>query len=277
MQRVSESVLGVVAAAGLAGGVAANVAWAGTAGTPRLTAWLVTVAAILLLCGCIGMAIKDSWTGVIESARNRVSLSRLQAYAWTVLVLSGFLTAAASNFYLEADMTALSIVIPPQLLAAMGIASASLVAAPALLSLKAVPPAAAAAAAAQGVSAGIHRRADSAAAGWLDIFRGDEQGNCATPDLSKIQQFLITLGLVALYGALLGQMFLNPGGIDQLPPLSENFVWLLGISHAGYLAYKAVPHPAAPDAAPASAPAAAIAAPASAPTAAGARPGRRAR
>jgi hypothetical protein len=240
----------MVAAAGLAGGIAANIAWAGNAGTPRLTAWLLTVAAIMLLCGCIGMAIKNSWTGVIESARNRVSLSRLQMYVWTVLVLSGFLTAAASNFYLAGDMTAMSIVIPPQLLAAMGIASASLVAAPALVSLKALPPAAAAAAAAQGVSAGIHRRADPAAAGWLDIFRGDEQGNCDTPDLSKIQQFLITLGLVALYGALLGQMFLNPGGIDQLPPLGENFVWLLGISHAGYLAYKAVPHPASQGAAP---------------------------
>lgn len=273
-KRVSAPVLGVIAAAGLAGGVAANIAWAGIAGTERLAAWLLTVAAIVILCCCIGMAIKNSWTGVIESARNRVSLSRLQMFVWTVLVLSGFLTAAASNFYLSRDMTALSIVIPPELLAAMGIASASLVAAPALVSLKAVPAPAAAAAAAQGVSAGIHRRADSAVAGWLDIFRGDEQGNCDTPDLSKIQQFLITLGLVALYGALLGQMFLNPGGIEQLPALGENFVWLLGISHAGYLAYKAVPHPAS-GGAPAPVPAP-VPAPAPAPAAGRAsRPGSR--
>jgi len=243
-KKASPITLGGLAAFAVAGGIAVNVWLAGAAGAPRLYAWLLTVAGIVLLCACIGKAISRSWTGVIESARNRVSLSRLQMFAWTVLVLSAVLTAGASNFFLGVDASALSVAIPGDLLAVMGIAATSLVAAPAVLSLKAAPAPAAAAAAAQGVSSGIYRRPASLSASWLDLFRGDEEGNCATPDLSKIQQFLITVGLVALYGAMIGQMFLAAGPIGALPPLGENFVWLLGISHAGYLAYKAVPHPA---------------------------------
>jgi hypothetical protein len=250
-KKASPITLGGLAALSVAGGLAVNVWLAGAAGPLRLYAWLLTVAAIILLCACIGKAISRSWTGVIESARNRVSLSRLQMFVWTVLVLSAVLTAGASNFYLGVDASSLSVAIPGDLLAVMGIAATSLVAAPAVLSLKAAPEPAADATAAQGVSTGIFRRPASASTSWLDLFRGDEEGNCATPDLSKIQQFLITVGLVALYGAMIGQMFLAAGPITALPPIGENFVWLMGISHAGYLAYKAVPHPAAsPDAQP---------------------------
>ena len=35
------------------------------------------------------------------------------------------------------------------------------------------------------------------------------------------------------------------GTFWTLPPLNANFVWLLGISHAGYLGYKAASKPAA--------------------------------
>ena len=244
-RRINAKWLGLIAAIGLVAAILVNILMAGTAGRPRLLAWLASLVAAILLSGCIGMAIKNSWTGAIESARNRVSLSRLQMLIWSLLVLSAFLTAGASNFLLADNLTALNITIPRELLAAMGIAATSLVAAPAVLSLKAVPEPEAATAAAAGVSAGIHRRANPRAASWLDIFRGDEAGNCDTPDLSKIQQFLITLGLVGLYGCLIGQQFLDPGAITAMPPLDENFIWLLGISHAGYLAYKAVPHPAA--------------------------------
>lgn len=222
----------------------ANVVAAGAGGTGRLVTWLVTVLAIVILCGCIGRAISQSWTGVIEDARNRVSLSRLQMLLWTILVLSAFITAAASNFALDPNIDALSVVIPSDLLGAMGIAATSLVAAPAVLSLKAAPPTPDGTVA--NVSTGIHVRSDDEEASWLDIFRGDENGNCATPDLSKIQQFLITLALVGLYGCLVGRLMLTKTVIHSLPGLNQNFLWLLGISHAGYLVYKAVPHPAAP-------------------------------
>ena len=52
------------------------------------------------------------------------------------------------------------------------------------------------------------------------------------------------------------------GPFASFPALDPKFVWLLGISHAGYLTYKAAPKPAAPgagatEAAPAAMPASA--------------------
>jgi len=260
-----ETLSGALAAVALAAAIGANVYLTGDNGKGLLWTWLATMAAILILTGCIGKAISGNVTGVIESARNRVSLSRLQMLLWTVLILSAFVTAAAGNLHLEDNVAALDIAIPPELITAMGIAAISLAAAPAVLSLKAAPVGTnPALAAAPGISAGIHTRADRARSSWLDIFRGDEQGNCDTPDLSKIQQFLITVALVGTYGCMVGAMFIAGGKIEALPPLDQNFVWLLGVSHAGYLAYKAVPHPSAnagtPNpAAPAPAPARAVA------------------
>ena len=241
-----ETLCGVIAAGALAAAIAANVFLTRGGGERLLWAWLLTLAATLVLTGCIGKSISGNVTGVIESARNRVSLSRLQMLLWTLLVLSAFVSAAASNLHLADNVGALEIDIPQELIAAMGIAALSLVAAPAVLSLKAAAPAAGGTVpGAPGVSAGIHVRAERACSSWLDIFRGDEQGNCDTPDLSKIQQFLITAALVGVYGCAIGALFLKGGAIEALPPLDENFVWLLGVSHAGYLAYKAVPHPSA--------------------------------
>jgi hypothetical protein len=61
-------------------------------------------------------------------------------------------------------------------------------------------------------------------------------------DLSKVQQLLVTLSLVATCVFLLAQLFNGADqGIDSLPLLDEHFVYLLALSHAGYLAYTATP------------------------------------
>jgi hypothetical protein len=81
------------------------------------------------------------------------------------------------------------------------------------------------------------------------MFRGEDVSNAAAPDLSKIQQFLLSVLVLAVYAAALLDMFLEGtvlgtprGSAGSLPTLSEPFVWLMGISHASYLAYKAMPH-----------------------------------
>ena len=239
---------GILALIAIVVGVGGNVLAAGGPGLWKVGAWLATLMAMALVCAAIGLAIKGYWLGTVMSARNRLSLSRLQMLGWTLLVLSALATAAASNFAQTGSMSALAIDIPGELLAAMGIAATSMVAAPALLSLKAASPLGRAESAPLHLSSGIHVRESAERASWLDIFRGDEMGNCDTPDLSKIQQFLITLVLILLYGVLIGGMLyrLPPEGLfAAFPKLSDNVVWLLGVSHAGYLAYKAVPHPAA--------------------------------
>lgn len=55
--------------------------------------------------------------------------------------------------------------------------------------------------------------------------------------------FCFTLILVLAYGAALAALFASAEGkVAALPSLGPEMVVLLGISHAGYLANKAVPH-----------------------------------
>jgi hypothetical protein len=226
-----------------------NLLLAGGEDYARLWAFVFTIAGVVVLLSAIGREIKHRPGGIVIDNRNRVSLSKLQATCWTVLIMSGLITIAAIRMH-RGDGTPLNIDIGPDLLIVMGISAASMVAAPAILSLKADSPADAgdlAAAADIGNVAAegrIHARPSPDEASWADIFRGDEVSNATSPDLGKIQQFLITGLLLVFYAILLGRMcwlgsFTNP---VKLPPFDESMVWLLGISHAGYLGYKAVPH-----------------------------------
>ncbi len=202
----------------------------------------------------IGGLINQRPAGAFIDNRNRLSLSKLQAGAWTVLVLSAFATAAAYNASVPSDyqtVTALAVSIPGELLLAMGISATSLVATPALLSLKSDedPHPAAVAQAAQRTGGAViangkvATKASPTEASWADLVTGDEVGNAGTPDLGKIQQCIITLILLAAYADYVFQALAAPAGlISSLPTLDKSFVWLLGISHASYLAYKAAPH-----------------------------------
>lgn len=223
--------------------------------------WAFSAAQILLFMIVIGIAINDRPAGMIIDNRNRVSLSKFQAACWTILIVSALATMVAARIA-AGVADPLAITIPNELLAALGLSATSLVATPALLSLKSAspPPSSndiAATASRLGISSSqidptgrvFGRRAPTQAR-WLDMFRGDDVSNAAAPDLGKIQQFLLTLLVVGVYCAAVIEMFaaqrqstaliLAPQG--GLPPLSEQFVWLLGISHASYLAYKATPH-----------------------------------
>jgi preprotein translocase subunit Sec61beta len=221
--------------------------------TSRLGAFIATIGALVLLLSVIGREIKQRPGGIIIDDRNRISLSKLQAVSWTVLIMSGLITIGAIRMG-RGDATPLNIEIGPDLLIVMGISAASMVATPAILSLKtdtAPDPTEVASALRVGdvVPQGkVHTRSSADQASWVDIFRGDEVANASSPDLSKIQQFLITGLLLVYYAILLGRMCWNGIPADpvvKLPTFDESMVWLLGISHAGYLGYKAAPHSSA--------------------------------
>ena len=219
---------------------------------------LVLLAAEL---GVIGWLVNERPIGAFVDSRNCLSLSKLQAGAWTVVVLSALATIAVFNILAQAStggsVTDLDITIPGELLLAMGISATSLVAAPALMSVKVDqdPTARSVAKAARrkatlhtgaptGVTEGIvPTNAAPRDASWANLVTGDEVGNFNSPDLGKIQQLLIT---VLLLGCYTGYVFINlstrAAPIHALPALDKSFVWLLGISHASYLAYKAAPH-----------------------------------
>ena len=71
-------------------------------------------------------------------------------------------------------------------------------------------------------------------------------------DLSKVQQALLTVIIISIYIAATIEGFTRGVAVERLPPLGPDAVRLLAISHAGYLAYRAVPKPDAADADPAS-------------------------
>ncbi|HEY0414628.1 MAG TPA: hypothetical protein VGD66_15955 [Allosphingosinicella sp.] len=223
----------------------------GWGGEARVFVWLATLAMTLVFVAVIGNAINGRWHGIIVDARNRVSLSKFQATAWTILVSSALATYAAARAATPTahgiPLDALGFTIPPELLVAMGISAASLVAAPAVLSLKTDGGAAPIAPAGTGIDKAdglVAARSDPECASWLDMFRGDEVGNAAAPDLSKVQQFLVSVVLITVYATLIAGRLVAGGAtaLATLPPLDEKMVWLLGISHATYITYKAVPH-----------------------------------
>ena len=236
----------------------------------RAGVFLATLGLVALSMAAIGRIVNKRLDGLIIDNRNRASLSKLQMLLWTILIVAALTSLAASRLRASTS-DPLAIDIPGELLAAMGIAAASFVAAPTVLSLKAgETPSdqnvqdAQASASAQGAqlqaNGKVHGRADPSQAQWMDLFRGDEVGNADTPDLSKIQQFAITLLLLGIYTATLVYAFsdksnfivtarlssfdpkAHPGFPNALPGLSDQFVMLMAISHASYLVYKAAPH-----------------------------------
>lgn len=205
-----------------------------------------------------GHIITGVWRGVLIDSRNKISLSRLQMLMWTVLLLSGFLVAVLIN--IRRTASPLSIELDETLWGLMGISTASLVGSPLLKnSKKSEKPNTEAMAktkevlADQGVDT-THVKAEGKIlvnekpedASWTDIFKGEETGNGANLDLAKIQMFFFTLVTWSLYALALGSLLRNvthtTAAITAFPPVDQSMVALLAISHAGYLANKAVPH-----------------------------------
>lgn len=188
-----------------------------------------------------GVGLKGRVLGVAIDKRNRISLARLQMVLWTSLILPA--TACVITFRLvnHLSMDAANVEIGGELLAAMGIAATSLVAAPTILSLKA-----------PGTDAEVATNATAADAALIDIIRGDELGNEGAIDVSKLQQLAITLLLIGVYASVLYRTFAVTAALLgdpkkhflwSMPALGTGFVALMAVSHAGYLAYKAAPKP----------------------------------
>ncbi len=205
----------------------------------------------------IGWLVNDRPMGAFIDNRNRISLSKLQAGAWTVIILAAFATAAAFNaaagIFEASSVTALSITIPSEILLAMGISATSLVATPALLSIKAGQDPSQTALNSFDPSLSrtgkVVSNPSPGDASWSDLFTGDEVGNAGSPDLGKIQQVLVTLLLLGCYTAyILADFSSSAERFGSLPAIDKSFVWLMGLSHAAYLGYKAAPHTSSGDA-----------------------------
>jgi hypothetical protein len=77
-----------------------------------------------------------------------------------------------------------------------------------------------------------------------DLVCGQQISNAAVLDLSSLQNLFFTLILVGSYGAALGSYLVSQSStkspLHEFPTLADSSIALLIISHAGYLASKAI-------------------------------------
>lgn len=222
-------------------------------GFSRLPIWGAIASLLLLFVLVAGHGYNGLLRGALVDSQNRISLSRLQLVVWTVLVLSAYTAMSLWNLG-QGDSDPLSIAIPQDVWVLLGISTTSLVGTGLIQSNKKNEPTNQtelarnadlldidpAKVTAQGQLVAKKSPKD---ASWADLFEGEETGNWATLDIAKIQMFFFTLVLVLAYAVALAAKFNGTEAtLHGFPPFSDSMLALLAISHAGYLANKAVPH-----------------------------------
>jgi hypothetical protein len=195
----------------------------------RLLAWLATLALFTGFALVVGHGLTGLARGIFVDDRNKLSVSRLQMFLWTVLVLSAYLSASLANVGLGA-VEPLAVRVPQPLWLAMGVSTSSLVASPLVLH--------------RVKGKGVALNDAPHESRWTDLVRGEERGFVNVVDLGKLQLLLVTVVLVLAYAIVVGHALADDGKIvTSLPGIDDAFVIMLGISHAGYIAKKAVPVP----------------------------------
>jgi hypothetical protein len=198
--------------------------------------------AVALLVALVGMLVGREYglLGIIVDGRGRCSLTKLQVMLWTVALIPLFAATAWQRGKTGNFSTAIDFPIPSELLSVLGISVGSAATSAAVKSYKdSLRP----------DRILVSARAD-AKPHFSQVFM-EEEGALADKvvDVGKFQNFWITLLLVGAYIASIGS-FLNTSDLAKpltsLPGFSDQFVTLLLISHAGYVAGKIPNRPGTP-------------------------------
>ena len=217
--------------------------------------YLILLAVIFMWMAVVGKAFNGRFEGLLIDGRNTISLSRLQLFVWLVIVGCAFTVEVVHNFGMH-TLTPDDVGVPTQLSLVMGMATTSFVATPAILNLKTRGrPSALDVANGQRVarargaqlnssSGRLFSRNLSEKALWADLFRGEELATAGSADPAKVQQFLITFVISAIY---ITTLWRDMGTIAEgtifrsLPGIGQGGLLLMGASHAAYLGAKATP------------------------------------
>ena len=89
--------------------------------------WLLVMGVLIAFLAVAGDGIKGHWRGALIDEYNRLSLSRLQMLAWTVLVVAALGTIGVRQARAN-PMTGLEIKVPPEIWMLMGLSTVSLLA-----------------------------------------------------------------------------------------------------------------------------------------------------
>jgi hypothetical protein len=184
------------------------------------TWWLVSTIALLAAMAYAGWKAKGTLLGLLIDGRGRYSLNHIQVAMWTLLVLATWLAALLASSF---DPGRLSI--PTTLLGLMGISLGSAAASGAIKSAK---DGSGAKVARAGASLGTRAIVARPSQVYLE-----EEGGQADQSVSvtKFQNFVFTIVAGITYASLAYKA-------QGFPELPEQLVWLIGISHAGYLGGK---------------------------------------
>lgn len=188
--------------------------------------WIVSCLVLLILAVGIGMQITKKYLGILIDGRGRYSLTHFQIVLWTIIILSSAIGVLISKGF---DPTNFGF--SPQLLGLMGISAGSAVLATGVKATKDAPGATANVA-----RAGTFTLSDGTTTPITPHFAQiwlEEEGDLADKvvSITKYQNFIFTLVLVGFYVTIAWKA----GGLPTLP---DNVVWLIGISHAGYVGGK---------------------------------------
>ena len=219
-------------------------------------AWGISGLVLIIVASALGRLLGRGLLGFLIDVRSgtaRYSLTQFQLFLWTFLIISLISAVFWTRLLQGSKGGALDFTIPGELLAVLGISVGSAATSTAVKTHKDDPAvrnrkaAANAQAAAVAAAAGVTTVAPApAAAAAGDPFFGQvflvEEGSSVDQavDVTKFQNFWFTIILAAAYVALVVNAIQSTKDISDfaLPGFSQQFVTLLGISHAGYIAGK---------------------------------------
>lgn len=178
--------------------------------------WIISCLVLLILAVWIGKRLTGKYFGILIDGRGRYSLTHFQIVLWTIVILS-----SAIGVLISIGFDPTRFLFPPQLLGLMGISAGSAVLATGVKATKDAPGSTAIVAPAGTFSARFAQI-------WLEE-EGDQADKVVS--ITKYQNFIFTLVIVGFYVTIAWKA----GGFPVLP---DNVVWLIGISHAGYVGAK---------------------------------------
>ena len=184
--------------------------------------WGVSFVVLLLLALWMGKQTKGGTLGILIDNRGRYSLTHFQVVLWTIVILSSVL-----GVWISGGFSPEAIQIPPELLGLMGISAGSGVLATGVKANKD-------ASSAKVRRAGIFQPSTGAPITIVPRFAQiwlEEEGELEGVNITKYQNFIFTLVILGVYVSMACKS-------GTLPTLPANVVWLIGISHAGYVGGK---------------------------------------
>lgn len=182
--------------------------------------WIICFLLLIGIFVSVGLCRNENkkWYGVLIDQTNRVSLSRLQIVCWSILVLSAWTAVVLSLRSTDFSLTG-------ELVALMGISVGS--AGGAVIVKQ------------QRLSSGSLIVKTDYEPHFKDIFMNEGKNSDTYVGNGKVQMFYITLAALVGYGYTLWRWEI-PGENIAFPALSESLLYLIGISHGGYLTIKGV-------------------------------------